>query len=138
MMRWFTVVLSFLLANAFLTSRAHATADAGAIQPVLSRSLPDIPGLVLTSAVVSYEPRGTSHRHHHGGDVFAYVLSGAIRSQNSRTGATRIYRQGEAFFEPFPSDHLTSANESSTSAARLLVVFIAPRRATLTTFDDHP
>jgi quercetin dioxygenase-like cupin family protein len=37
---------------------------------------------------------------HHAGSVFAYVLSGAIRSENSATGPVKVYKAGESFFEP--------------------------------------
>jgi hypothetical protein len=36
-------------------------------------------------------------RHHHAGSVWAYVLSGAIRSQNSATSSAKVYRAGESF-----------------------------------------
>jgi len=51
-------------------------------------------------------PGKASHRH--AGSVFAYVLSGAIRSENSATGPVKIYKAGESFFEP-PVANISSA-----------------------------
>ena len=70
--------------------------------------------------------------HHHAGSVYAYVLSGAIRSENSATGPARVYKAGESFFEPPGSQHLISANASTTEPASLLAIFVADDGATLT------
>jgi quercetin dioxygenase-like cupin family protein len=43
---------------------------------------------------VSYAPGGKSGAHRHAGSVFAYVLSGAIRSENSATGPAKVYKTG--------------------------------------------
>jgi quercetin dioxygenase-like cupin family protein len=45
--------------------------------------------------VVEYPPGGKSSVHHHAGSVFAYILTGRIRSQNSATGPGKIYKAGE-------------------------------------------
>jgi hypothetical protein len=55
--------------------------------------------------------------------VFAYVLSGSIRSENSATGPARVYKVGESFFEPPGSEHRVSENASATEPASLLAVF---------------
>lgn len=112
-------------------------ADAGAtVNPVLSAALPNVPGKAVTAVVVSYGPGGRSPKHHHAGSVFAYVLSGAIRSETSTGGGVKVYHAGEAFFEPPGSEHLVSENASSTEPARLLAVFVAARGAHLTTLDQ--
>ena len=67
--------------------------------------------------------------------MFAYVLSGTIRSQNSATGPVKVYKAGESFFEPPGSEHLVSENASATEPASLLAVFVAPDGANLTMFD---
>ena len=59
-----------------------------------------MPGNSITGLVVQYEPGGKSDAHHHAGSVMAYILTGVIRSQNSATGAVRVYKAGESFFEP--------------------------------------
>lgn len=112
---------------------ASAAEVAGAeVQPVLAKALPNVPGKSLTAVVVSYGPGGTSPKHHHSGSVFAYVLSGAIRSQVSGQGPAKVYKAGEAFFEPPGSEHLVSENASTTAPASLLAVFVADTGAQLT------
>ena len=92
-----------------------------------------MPGQRLTAVVVSYAPGKSSRAHRHAGSVYAYILSGAVRSKNSATGAARVYKAGEGFFEPPGSTHLISENASKTEPARLLAVFVANDGATLTT-----
>ena len=89
------------------------------VTKLFAGKLTNAPGQTLTAEVVEYPPGGKSTVHHHAGSVFAYVLTGRIRSQNSATGAARIYKAGESFFEPAGSDHLVSENASlSESASR--------------------
>jgi len=94
--------------------------------------LPNVPGQTLTAEVVEYPPGGKSSVHHHAGSVFAYILTGRIRSQSSATGPVRIYKAGETFFEPPGSDHLVSENASASEPASLLAIFIAEDGAVLT------
>jgi quercetin dioxygenase-like cupin family protein len=103
-----------------------------AVKPIIAEKLPNVPGKSLTAVLVSYPPGGKSARHHHAGIVFVYVLSGAVRSENSATGPAKICKAGESFFEPPGSEHLISENASATELASLLAVFIPmpkPRRA---------
>jgi quercetin dioxygenase-like cupin family protein len=103
---------------------------------VASNKLPNVPGKSLTAVLVRYAPGEASGSHHHAGSVFAYVLSGAIRSEVSTSGPAKVYQAGESFFEPSGSEHLFSANASATEPASLLSVFIADDGAKLTTFDQ--
>ena len=84
---------------------------------------------------MTYAPGGKSGKHPHAGSVFAYVLSGAIRSQTSTGGPAKVYEAGESFFEPPGSEHLVSENASATEPASLLAVFVADDGAKLTHFD---
>jgi len=113
-----------------------AGGDAGTtVKPVASHDLPNLPGKQLTAVVVTYAPGAKSARHHHSGSVWAYVLSGAIRSQNSAIGPAEVYRAGESFFEPPDSEHVVSENASATEPASLLAVHVADDGAQLTTID---
>jgi Uncharacterized conserved protein, contains double-stranded beta-helix domain len=102
------------------------------VRKVSAVKLPNVPGQTLTAEVVEYPPGGKSSVHHHAGSVFAYILTGRIRSQNSATGPARIYKAGETFFEPPGSDHLLSENASTSEPASLLAIFIAEDGADLT------
>jgi quercetin dioxygenase-like cupin family protein len=127
-----------LVAAAVLAAGGASAAggDAGeTVKPVATQDLPNLPGKRLTAIVVTYAPGAKSARHHHAGSVWAYVLSGAIRSQNSATGPAKVYRAGDSFFEPPGSEHLVSENASATESASLLAVHIADDVAGLTTLD---
>jgi quercetin dioxygenase-like cupin family protein len=102
---------------------------------VRTEMLPNVPGKRITVTVVSYAPGQKSGSHHHPGSVVAYVLSGAIRSENSATGPVKVYKAGESFFEPPGSHHLVSENASATEPASLLAVHVADDGAQLTTFE---
>jgi quercetin dioxygenase-like cupin family protein len=108
---------------------------AGHDHTVFSAQLPNVPGKTLTAIVVEYGPGGSSPAHRHGGSVFAYVLSGQIRSENSATGPVRVYRAGETFFEPPGSTHLVSANASDTEPASALIGLDGSRPALLSAPD---
>ena len=102
------------------------------VTKLFAGKLTNAPGQTLTAEVVEYPPGGKSTVHHHAGSVFAYVLTGRIRSQNSATGAARIYKAGESFFEPAGSDHLVSENASLSESASLLAIHVAKDGAVLT------
>lgn len=102
------------------------------VRQLFTGKLANVPGHTLTAEVVDYPPGGKSSVHHHAGSVFAYVLTGRIRSQNSATGAARIYKAGESFFEPPGSDHLVSENASASEPASLLAIHVAADEAVLT------
>jgi quercetin dioxygenase-like cupin family protein len=112
----------------------HADAKDATVTPVWSGALPNAPGQTLTAVLVTYPPGGKSPAHRHAGSVFAYVLSGSVRSQSAATGPVKVYQAGQSFFEPEGSEHLVSENASATKPARFLVVFVAPDGATLTTY----
>jgi quercetin dioxygenase-like cupin family protein len=113
-----------------------ADADPGAtVKPVAMEKLPNVPGKSISAVVVTYAPGGKSPKHHHAGSVLAYILTGTVRSQNSATGAVRVYQAGESFFEPAGSEHLISENASTTEPASLLAIFVADDGAHLTTVD---
>ena len=127
---WFIGALGAAILQPAITS---ARADeAETVKKVFASQLPNAPGNSLTAFVVNYAPGGNSPTHHHTGSVFAYVLSGAIRSQVSTDGPVKIYKAGESFFESPGSTHLVSENASETEPASLLAVFVAEDNAKLT------
>lgn len=117
-----------------IASPAALAQDDAKVRQVFGHPLPNMPGHSINGLLVEYEPGGKSDAHHHAGSVIAYVLSGAIRSQNSATGPARVYKAGESFFEPAGSVHLVSENASATEPASLLAIFVAEDGATLTTY----
>ncbi len=130
------VLLLFGALLAGATSGAKTREADDDVKLVRTEKLANAPGQTLTAVTVNYAPGGKSRGHHHAGSVFAHVLSGAIRSENSATGPVKVYKAGESFFEPPGSKHLISENASATEPASLLAVFIADDGAQLTTFDS--
>jgi quercetin dioxygenase-like cupin family protein len=138
-MPWTVAGTALLLASVLLvgtTSRAAGEEVGVEVKPVRVEKLLNVPGKMLTAVVVTYAPGGKSGAHQHAGSVFAYVLSGAIRSENSATGPVKVYTAGESFFEPPGSTHRISENASATEPASLLAVFVADDGAQLTRFDQ--
>ncbi len=87
--------------------------------------IPNVPGKRLVSHVVDYPPGGGSspHRHAPSAFIYAYVISGAVRSEHG-DGPARVYRAGETWFEKPGAHHRVSVNASDTEPARLLAVVI--------------
>jgi len=112
---------------ALATPAAAHTPQSGSdiVTPVFEHTIPNIPGKNLVSVVVDYPPGGKTEAHHHAKSAFiyAYVLSGAIRSQVD-DGPDKVYRAGESFFETPGAYHRVSENASATEPARLLAVFV--------------
>jgi quercetin dioxygenase-like cupin family protein len=103
---------------------AAGAAGPGEVQIAFQHAMPNAPGKTLTAVVVTYPPSGKSKPHRHAGVVFAYILSGEVRSQVNE-GPARVYRPGESFFEDLNSRHAISENASNSEPARLLAVFVA-------------
>jgi quercetin dioxygenase-like cupin family protein len=130
--RWFAAACGAALMAAALTGVRLSAAEKPVAETVFSEVLPNAPGKRLTIVRVKYAPGGKSASHAHAGTVYAYVLSGAVRSENSATGPAKVYQAGEGFFEPPGSVHRVSENASATEPASLLAIFIADDGAQLT------
>jgi quercetin dioxygenase-like cupin family protein len=134
--QWIVAGAALVLVGALAAGFRADSAEVGDQEKLVrTEKLPNVPGKSITAIVVSYPPGGKSGPHHHAGSVFAYVLSGAIRSENSATGPVKVYKAGESFFEPPGSRHLVSENASAKEPASLLAVFVTDDGAQLTTFD---
>ena len=111
---------------------AHDTqGQAESVAIRLHGPIANLPGTSLTSAIVTFPPGARAAPHRHGeAFVYAYVLSGSVRSQiDDEPG--KVYRTGEEWTEPPGAHHKATENTSSTRPARLLVVFVAPDKAPL-------
>lgn len=119
---------------------AAAVADARpteSLEPLVQRALPDVEGKTFTAAVVAFPPRARAVPHrHHGAFVYAYVLSGSVRSRLVGQ-PVHTYRQGDDWVEQPGAHHLLTENASATRPARLLVVFVSDTGASLKV-DDRP
>jgi quercetin dioxygenase-like cupin family protein len=107
---------------------------------VFEHALPNVEGKKIVAVMVSYPPGGKSRAHRHAASAFiyAYVLSGAIRSQVGDEPA-KVYHAGEGFYEMPGSHHRISENASDKESASLLAVFVVDTHdAPLTTPDPAP
>src|SRR5215510_2168569 len=129
------VVAGFALAAA-PPGRAASTGEGATEKQILSEKLPNVPGKTFTVVEVDYRPGGFSapHRHPASGFVFAYVLSGTIRSQVEGE-PLRVYSAGQSWTEPPNAHHIVSANASKTKPARLIAYIIADDGAQPTVYD---
>ena len=95
------------------------------VTPQFEQAVPNLPGTSLVAVVVDYPPGAASQPHRHAASAFiyAFVLSGAVRSQVDAAPA-RIFHAGESWYEPPGAHHTVSENASATEPARLLAVFV--------------
>ena len=108
------------------------------VKPVFEHMIPNAQGKSMVAVIVSYPPGGKSPAHHHAQSAFiyAYVLSGAIRSQVGDEPA-KVYRVGEGFYEVPGSYHRISENASDRDPASLLAVFVVDSKDNPLTTPDQ-
>jgi quercetin dioxygenase-like cupin family protein len=110
------------------------------VRVVFERALPNVEGKRMVAVTVSYPPgaKSLAHRHAKSAFIYAYVLSGAIRSQVDNDPA-KVYHAGEGFYEMPGSHHRVSENASEKESASLLAVFVVDSKdGPLTTPDKAP
>jgi quercetin dioxygenase-like cupin family protein len=109
------------------------------VKPVFEHAIPNIKGKSMVTVVVTYPPGAKSmpHRHARSAFIYAFVLSGVVRSKVDDQPA-KIYHAGEGFYEVPGSHHIISENASDSEAASLLAVFVvdSKSRGSLTTPDS--
>jgi quercetin dioxygenase-like cupin family protein len=129
-----TIFTSLVALAVAAPAMAQSTAS-----PVFQHAIPNIPGKSLIAVVVSYTPGAKSSSHHHAGSAFiyAYVLSGAIRSQVDDE-PVKVYRTGESWYEDPGAHHKISENASATEPAQLLAVFVVDSSDRPLTVPDKP
>ncbi len=108
------------------------------IKVVADVPIPNVPGKRLVSRIIDYPPGegSASHRHARSAFIYAYVLSGEVRSQVDDEPA-RVYRAGETWFENPGAYHRVSENASATTPARLLAVIIVDEAEKQLTIPDR-
>lgn len=112
--------------------------DREQVKAVFEHSLPNVEGKKMVAVMVSYPPGGKSlaHRHAASAFIYAYVLSGAIRSQVGSDPA-KVYHAGEGFYEMPGSHHVISENASEKEPASLLAIFVVDSTDDPLTTPDH-
>jgi len=127
-----------LIAAAIALGASPAIAqDREQVKVAFEHALPNVEGKRMVAVTVTYPPGAKSLAHHHAASAFiyAYVLSGTIRSQVGDEPA-KIYHAGESFYEMPGSHHRVSENASDKESASLLAVFVVDSKdESLTTPD---
>jgi quercetin dioxygenase-like cupin family protein len=130
-----------LIATAIALGASPAIAqDREQVKLAFEHALPNVEGKRIVAVTVTYPPGGKSLAHHHAASAFiyAYVLSGAIRSQVGNDPA-KVYHAREGFYEMPGSHHSVSENASDKEPASLLAVFVGDSKDDpLTTPDKAP
>ena len=103
-------------------SKAHSPPDA-TVQPLLQKTLHDLPGKETLMLTVAYPPGGSSLPHRHNAHTFVYVLEGSV-VMGVKGSAPQTLIAGQTFYESPTDVHEVSRNASDTKPAKLLVVFI--------------
>lgn len=114
--------------------------DREQVKVAFAHALPNVEGKRLVAVTVTYPAGAKSLPHHHAASAFiyAYVLSGAVRSQVGDEPA-KIYHAGESFYEMPGSHHRVSENASDKESATLLAIFVVDTKdEPLTTPDKAP
>jgi quercetin dioxygenase-like cupin family protein len=108
------------------------------VKVAFEHALPNAEGKKMVAVVVTYPPGGKSLPHHHAPSAFiyAYVLSGAIRSQVGDQPA-KVYHAGEGFYEVPGSHHRISENASNSDPASLLAIFVVDSKDNALTTPDQ-
>jgi quercetin dioxygenase-like cupin family protein len=117
--------LAMLLITTALATSSGVAQNVEQVKPVFEHALPNAEGKRMVAVVVTYPPGAKSPAHHHARSAFiyAYVLSGTIRSQVD-DAPPRTYQVGEGFYELPGSHHRISENASDREPASLLAVFV--------------
>jgi quercetin dioxygenase-like cupin family protein len=108
------------------------------VKPVFEHVIPNAERKSLVAVLVTYPPGGKSPSHHHARSAFiyAYVLSGAIRSQVDDE-PVKVYHVGESFNEVPGSHHRISENASDKDPASLLAIFVVDSKDKPLTIPDQ-
>ena len=112
--------------------------DEEQVKVVFRHAIPNVEGKSMVAVVVSYPPGGKSRAHHHAPSsfIYAYVLSGSIRSQVGDETA-KVYKVGEAFYEIPGAHHSVSENASDKDPASMLAIFVVDSTDTALTTPDN-
>lgn len=127
-----------LMAAAIVLGSSPSVAqDREQVKVAFEHALPNVEGKRMVAVTVTYPPGAKSMAHHHAASAFiyAYVLSGAIRSQVGNDPA-KVYHAGESFYEMPGSHHSISENASDKEPASLLAVFVVDSKDEPLTMPD--
>jgi quercetin dioxygenase-like cupin family protein len=121
-----------------LGASSGSAQDHEQVKTLFERPIPNVANKSMIAVLVTYPPGSKSLAHHHAPSsfVYAYVLSGAIRSQVNDE-PVKVYSAGESFYEAPGSSHPISENASDKDTATLLAIFVVDSKDTPLTIPNH-
>ena len=129
---------ALILAGLALGLSSSSSEDNEQVRVVFEHGLPNVDNRSMVAVLVTYPPGGKSLAHHHAPSsfVYAYVLSGAIRSQVN-DAPVKVYNAGEGFYEVPGALHRISENASDKDPASLLAIFVVDSKDRPLTVPDQ-
>ena len=115
----------------FASTAAMAQAPQAAAPPLMLKDLIAGPGKEVRMQVVTSAPGAASPAHRHNGQVFVYILSGAMEMQVEGQAPVQL-TVGQTFYESPDDIHVASRNLSQTEPAKFLVVMVVNKGAPTT------
>ena len=110
-----------------LFATSVALAQDATVSPLLKKDLLPCANCEVSMVTVEYPPGGSSKSHRHNGQVFVYVLEGALEMQVEGKPLVSL-KAGDSFYEAPEDVHAVSRNASKTAPAKFVVVLITPRK----------
>jgi quercetin dioxygenase-like cupin family protein len=123
------VLLPFVLAACTPVAREPQ------VTPLMTRTLPDIPGKEGVMLLVEYGPGGSDPIHRHGAHAFVYVLDGSVVMQ-VEGGDEVTLKAGQTFYEGPRDLHVVGRNASSTRPAKFVVFLVKDQGAPAMTREE--
>jgi quercetin dioxygenase-like cupin family protein len=90
---------------------------------LLSQDLPKADFRKASMVTIDFAPGAEATKHRHDVAVFGYVLEGSVENQFEGQ-KSKVYKQGEAWYEPPGTVHVVARNASKTERAKLLVFYV--------------
>ena len=106
-----------------LTLAGPPAVQGPAVTPLMTKTLPDVPGREVLMIAVQYAPGEAEVVHRHGAHAFVYVLEGSIVMQ-VKGGKQVTLHPGETFYEGPDDIHVVGRNASNTKPARFVVLIL--------------
>ena len=103
-------------------------AQQNTVTPLMTRTLPDMPGKEALMLTVVYPPGGGDPVHRHNAHAFVYVLDGSVVMQlKGREPVTLT--AGQTFYEGPDDVHVVGRSASATKPAKILVLLLKKQGA---------
>jgi quercetin dioxygenase-like cupin family protein len=139
-MKFITLAIAGLLLSSGASTAVFAADGAAPRSSATTQfvqDIPNIPGKKFLQLVLEYPPgvKSPPHRHAKSAFIYAYVLSGQVRSQVD-DGPAKVYGPGEYWHENPGAHHRVSENASATAPAKVLVIMVLDSTETTLTTPD--